>query len=174
LKIRAGNLADVTEISRVYAESWKTAYEGTMPDVFVKGMTIPAAVKIFQESLQPNDFSYFLHVAETPEGKIVGFADGGKERSHPERGIGELYAIYILKEFQDRGTGRALFRAAVESLLKSGMNTMAVWILEKSLYRRFYESMNGKLVPGIKTIDVAGIQIQLVSYFWDDLGKLKV
>ena len=168
-KIRPGVLADVPAISKAYAESWRTTYEGLVPDLFVRGMTVEAAIKIFTDSLQPNQYSYFLHVAETLGGRIVGFADGGKERSHPESGMAELYAIYLLKEFQGQGIGLALFQAAVDSLIRSGMTNMIVWVLEQSPYRKFYESMGGKLEPGIKRLDVVDQQIRLVPYRWTDL-----
>ncbi len=170
--IRPGTLADVPEISRVYAESWKTTYEGVMPEPFVKGMTPEAAGKIFHDSLQPNEYSYFFHVAEGPDGKLAGFADGGKERSHPERGIGELYAVYLLQQFQRRGVGKNFFQASVRSLLDSGMNQMVTWVVEKSPYRKFYESLGGTLEPGIKKLEFGGFQIHLVSYGWDNLEGL--
>jgi len=166
LHVRAGNLSDIPQLSQAYAESWKTTYEGMVPDPFVKGMTAQAAAKIFFDSLRPNDFSYFLHVAETPEGRIVGFADGGKERSHPEKGVGELYAIYLLKEFQGKGIGRRLWDAAARSLVESDLPSMVTWVLERSPSRKFYESIGGKLEPGTKRLEVAGHPIQLVSYGW--------
>src|ERR1041384_1555207 len=107
MKIRTGTLTDVPGLAKVYVESWKSTYQGLVPDVFLKGMTLQAAAKNFTDCLQPNSYSYFLHVAEE-DGRVVGFADGGKERSHPESGLGELYAIYLLKEFQGRGTGHLL------------------------------------------------------------------
>ena len=169
MKIRPGTIHDVPEIAQVYAKSWKTTYEGLVPDLFVKGMNLDAALRIFADSLQPNHFSYFLHVVETPEGKLIGFADGGKERSHPEEGIGELYAIYLLKEFQGQGIGKKLFKAAAESLVQAGMNSMVVWVMEKSPYKKFYEAMLGHWEPGVKKLEVAGEQIRLVSYSWENL-----
>ena len=170
MRIRPGTIADIDAISEAYAESWRTTYEGLAPEVFVKGMTPQAARQIFHESLQPNEYSYFLHVAETDEGRIVGFADGGKERSHPEKGIGELYAIYLLKEFQKQGIGTKLFNAATQSLVQSGMDTMVVWLLECSPNKRFYEATGGQLQTGIKTLQVAEHQIRLIHYFWEKLG----
>jgi L-amino acid N-acyltransferase YncA len=172
MRIRPGTHADIEEVSRAYAEAWRTTYQGITPDAFVNGMTAGAAAQIFRDSLQPNEFSYFFYVAEAPGDRLVGFADGGKERSHPESGLGELYAIYLLKEFQQQGAGRKLFDAAVESLLKSGMNSMVVWVLEPSPYRKFYESLQGKLEAGRKTLVVTGTQLTLVSYRWDDLRTL--
>jgi GNAT superfamily N-acetyltransferase len=169
VRVRPGGLLDIHGISEAYAESWKNTYQGIAPELFVKGMTVEAAKQIFHESLRPNQYFYFLHVAETDEGKIVGFVDGGKERSHPEKGIGEVYAIYLLKEFQNQGIGRKLFQAAQKSLVQSGMNSMVVWVLEKSPNRRFYLSTGGKLQPGVKTLNIVGNQIVLVHYLWEKL-----
>ena len=138
MRVRPGGLLDIHGISEAYAESWKSTYQGIAPEMFVKGMTIEAAKQIFHESLRPNQYSYFLHVAETDEGKIVGFVDGGKERSHPEK-------------------------------VQSGMNSMVVWVLEKSPNRRFYESTGGQLQTGVKTLNIVGNQIVLVHYLWKKL-----
>jgi L-amino acid N-acyltransferase YncA len=172
VRIRPGTPEDIEEISRVYAEAWRSTYEDIAPEPFVKGMTAGAAAQIFRDSLQPNEFSYFFHVAVGPSGRLVGFCDGGKERSHPENGLGELYAIYILKEFQKQGVGRELFDGAVESLLLSGMKSMVVWVLSESPYRKFYESLEGQLEPGTKSLEAGGHKINLVSYRWNDLNRL--
>jgi GNAT superfamily N-acetyltransferase len=170
VRVRRGGLLDIHGISEAYAESWKSTYEGLAPEMFVKGMTVQAAKQIFHESLQPNPYSYFLHVAETDEGRIVGFVDGGKERSHPEKGIGEIYAIYLLKEFQMQGIGRKLFEAARQSLIEAGMKSMVVWVLDNSPNKRFYLSTGGKLQTGVKTLNVAGNPIVLVHYLWEKLS----
>ena len=170
MRVRRGGLLDIHGISEAYAESWKSTYEGLAPEMFVKGMTVEAAKQIFHESLQPNEYSYFLHVAEADDERIVGFIDGGKERSHPEKGIGEVYAIYLLKDFQKQGIGRKLFEAAKKSLIEAGMNSMVVWVLQNSPNKRFYVSTGGKLQTGVKTLNVAGNPIVLESYFWEKLS----
>jgi GNAT superfamily N-acetyltransferase len=168
-RIRPGTREDIPAISRTYASSWRSTYQDVASPAFVKGLTESAAAGIFQQSLQPNAFSYFLYVAEV-EGQIVGFADGGKERSDPEKGIGELYAIYLLKEFQGKGIGQELFKASAGILCQAGLHSLVVWVLEKSPYRTFYEKLGGQLLPGVKTLDVAGEKINLVSYSWQ-IGK---
>ena len=173
IKIRPGKERDVPEISRVFANSWRTTYEGLVPEAFLKGLNEEAAAKLFTESLASTTHSYFLHLAENAEGRIIGFVDGGKERSHPESGMGELYAIYLLKELQGQGTGRKLFQAATGSLVQAGMTTMIVWVLEQSPYRKFYESMGGKLEPGIKRLDLMDRHVKLVPYRWEKLESLK-
>jgi GNAT superfamily N-acetyltransferase len=167
LIIRPGKISDVPRIAQVYVDSWNSTYAGLVPDYFLKGMTLEAALKIFTESFQTNTHLYNLFVAETPEGRIVGFADWGRERSHPEQGIGELYGIYLLKEFQRQGIGEKLFIVARESLVAQGIRSMVVWVLDKSPYRKFYEKTQGVLQPGTKQLGRPGESVSLVSYKWD-------
>jgi GNAT superfamily N-acetyltransferase len=166
LKIRVATIADVPSVARVFVESWKNAYEGLMPEPFLKGMTYETSVKIFTESLQTKKHAYSLHVAETPEGRIVGFADCGLERSNPEKGIGELYGLYILKEFQRQGIGEKLFQVVLQNLAQGGMKSMVLWVLDRSPYRKFYVKTGGKLQDGIKQLAISGQAIRLVSYGW--------
>jgi GNAT superfamily N-acetyltransferase len=165
-RLREGRAADIPAISRAYAQSWRETYQGIAPAPFLEGMTEAASAQIFQQSFQPNSFSYFLYVVEV-EGEIVGFVDGGKERGRPESGEGEIYAIYLLKPFQGKGIGRELFRAALGRLRQSGLSPTIVWVLEKNPYRRFYESLSGKIMPRVKTLDATGEKINLVSYTWE-------
>jgi|ERR1700722_16006249 len=164
-RLREGRVEDIPAISRAYAQSWQSTYRGVAPDVFVEGMTEKAAAEIFQQSLQPNDFSYFLYVVEA-DGEIVGFADGGKERGRPEDGRGELYAVYLLKEFQGKGIGRQLFQAALGQLRRSGLSPVVVWVLEKNPTRKFYESLGGALGTERKVLKVGNDSVTLVSYRW--------
>jgi len=170
MQIRPGTVADVPAIARVYVDSWKATYEGLMPEVFLKGMTDEAALKIFTESFQSNTHSYRTLVAETPEGRLVGFTDYGQERSHPETGWGEIYGLYLLKDFQKQGTGTQLFNLAMEDLSRSGLTSVIVWVLDKSPYRRFYEKSGGKLKDMVKKLGPPGNQIHLVPYIWNNTG----
>jgi GNAT superfamily N-acetyltransferase len=163
--LREGRVEDIPAISRAYAQAWQSTYRGVAPNAFVEGMTEKAAAQIFEQSLRPNAFSYFLYVAEA-EGEIIGFTDGGKERSRPEDGQGELYAIYLLKEFQGKGIGRQLFQAAFGQLRRSGLSPVVVWVLEKNPYRKFYESLGGVLGPERKVLKAGGDPVTLVSYRW--------
>ena len=129
--IRPANPEDIQAVSDVYVRSWRATYEGLAPETFVKGITVESAAEIFRDSLNSQEYCYFLHLAENPEGRAVGFADGGRERRHPESGIGELYGLYLLEEFQGQGIGRGLFQASVKSLAQSGMDSMKAWILEE-------------------------------------------
>lgn len=59
---------------------------------------------------------------------------------------GEVYAIYVLPEYQRQGIGRQLMSMCAEELLRGSMDTLLVWVLEANPARRFYERLGGELV----------------------------
>ena len=114
--------------------------------------------------------SYF--VAETEGGNIVGFASAGPEREDDRVYWGELYAIYILEEYQRLGLGHRIFLRVTRRLLADGYNSMLLWVLEDNHPAiRFYESLGGKRV-GRKTISIGGVDLVEVSYGWRGISGL--
>ena len=108
--------------------------------------------------------SYF--VAETEGGDVVGFAAAGPESEGDRIYRGELYAIYLLEEFQRMGLGHRLVSCVTQRLLADGFSSMLLWALEDNHPAcRFYESLGGKRV-GRKTITIGGVDLVEVSYGW--------
>ncbi len=68
--------------------------------------------------------------------RVVGFACAGASRD--AEGEGEVYAIYVLEEYQRRGVGYALMREALA--LIEGCRVVCVWVLKDNHKAiRFYE-----------------------------------
>jgi GNAT superfamily N-acetyltransferase len=110
-------------------------------------------------------------VAEDESGEIVGFASGGPERSGDAAYGGELYAIYILLPYQQRGIGRRLSFAVVERLARAGIRSMLIWVLADNPARRFYEALGGREVDR-KQVEIGGAVLDEVAYGWSDTGVL--
>jgi len=76
-------------------------------------------------------------VAEDGERRVVGFTSVGPSRD--ERGLGELYAIYVDPDAWSTGAGLALIERAEEQL-RSEYEVATLWVLEANpRARRFYE-----------------------------------
>ena len=113
IKIRKADLTDTKGIAKVHVESWKTTYADIVPDEYLNNLTYENREKIWINNI-PNGGVY---VAENNEGEIVGFSSGGKERSGKYNGFdGELYAIYILKDYQGQGIGKALVKPIIDEI----------------------------------------------------------
>lgn len=168
MKIRAAELSDAEGIAKVHVDSWRTTYKDIIPENFLENLSYQSREELWIYIIQKGS----VIVAETDEGQIVGFSSCGKERSGNYKGYqGELNAIYILKEFQGQGIGKALFNSVMKELRKLGMNTMLVFVLADNKSALFYEAMGGKAIDKVG-VEIAGKKLKELVYGWDNINTL--
>ena len=152
-------------VASVHVQSWRESFAGIVPQTFLDKMSVEKRAKAFEQGFSAA--SYKMYVAEVPERGVVGFADFGE----PRESIGyeaELYAIYLLPEFQRKGVGGSLFDLGVDFFTENGKSSMYLLALEASPYRSFYETMGGKVV-GRKQIEIEGVMFDELVYGWESL-----
>lgn len=166
--LREANLEDAPAIARVHIDTWRTAYRGLLPANVLADLSYikreASWVNMLNTAAENN---HFVYVAENEAGQIVGFADGGPERTTHHVYQGELYAIYILEGYQRKGIGRRLISSIVERLQSSGLHSMLVWVLVDNPAYKFYEALGGQKLHE-KQIEVGGINFNEVAYGWTD------
>jgi len=170
ISIRKAKSSDLNEIITVHIETWKTAYKGVVPDKNIQRFIIRTRDKRWQKQLKNMIEEKIFFIAESNKSEIVGFAIGGLERSKNPNYKGELMGIYIIKEFQRKGIGKALTRKIVEELIDMKINSMLLWVLENNPYRTFYETIGGKVID---KKDDENLKLPVVAYGYDNLKKLK-
>ncbi|RAZ81331.1 GNAT family N-acetyltransferase [Planococcus halotolerans] len=169
MKIRKATLADAKGIAHVHVDSWIATYRNIVTDTYLDQLSYEAREQLWKENLKANN--NFL--AENDNGEIIGFADGGKERTGKYAALqGELYSIYILPEYQGKGIDRSLMKRVIEHLKESGRYSLLVWVLEENPSRAFYEKMDGKEVDR-KTLSISGKKLTEIAYGWEDINLMK-
>lgn len=169
--IRQAIIDDAAGIARVRAESWRAAYRGIVPDAFLDTIDIGEWSDRQRRNMreQPKDLDAL--VAEV-SGLVVGWAVTGPNRDTSYSYAGELYAIYLLPEYQRRGIGSKLMVASARRLVSRGFNSMILWVLEANHpSRRFYEALSGAWC-GERQTQIAGADLPEVAYGWSDLAML--
>lgn len=146
--------------------SWRGSFAGVVPQSFLDAMSVERRARAFEEGFAAP--SYKMFVAESAGRDVVGFADLGAPRENVGAYAGELYAVYVLPEFQRRGIGERLFNLVVGSLAAQRRCSMYLYTLEVSPYRSFYEKMGGKIV-GRKMVEIGGAPFDELVYGWDGL-----
>ncbi len=165
MKIRKAMLADAKGIAKVHVDSWRTTYSGIVPDEFLQQLSYESRENMWKRGI-PNGH---IFVAENEKGEIFGFACGGKERSgNYEYYQGELYAIYILKEYQGQGLGKKLIVPVVKQLLDKNINTMLVLVLEENKSCLFYEALGARKLDKVED-EIGGKTLIEAVYGWDNL-----
>lgn len=169
--IRRAESSDAEAIACVHVTSWQETYQGLMPDSVLDTLSVERRSRQWEQTLEDPTDLYHLTFVALVNNTIVGFANYGKEREGDPRYQGELYAIYLLKEFQGRGIGRALMQDTALGLLDLNISSMLVYVLSDNPSREFYEKMGGKYVRE-KPIEFGGSSLLEAAYGWDDIHAL--
>ena len=105
LRVRVAHLDDAGPIARVQVDAWRTTYAGIVPTAYLAGRSSRDRESQWTDILSAGRPPESNFVAETDGGEIVGFAGGGPEREGNPTYRGELYAVYLLEQYQGRGRG---------------------------------------------------------------------
>lgn len=166
--IRRAALKDAVGIAKVHVDSWKTTYKNIVPDDYLNKLSYESRVPQWEESIPKS----LVIVAEAEDGQIVGFSTGGKERTGKyEKYQGEIYAIYILKEYQGKGLGKKLVQPIVDELTSMALNTMLVLVLEDNPSRHFYEALGAEKIASLE-IQIAGKKLKEAVYGWSNISRI--
>lgn len=166
--LRRAVAGDAPAVARVNVDSWRTTYREIVPAEHLAKLSYAEREAVWARVI--TDPRQVTFVAET-QGKVIGFANGGRNRDEKSTFTSELYAVYLLQAHQQQGVGRRLTLAIAGELRKSGHGSMMVWVLRDNPACEFYRKLGGKLVATNLTI-IGGASLAEVAYGWDDLGIL--
>lgn len=164
--VRAAQTGDLLGIARVQVETWRSTYRGIIDDDILDNFDVNVQAEKFGKLLPKRSGQTFLLVAEVSN-QIVGFAAGGLERDGQHGIDGEVYAVYVLKDYQNQGIGKMLMQHASKELAKMGLSSMLVWVLERNVYKRFYEKHGGVLIDR-KPLEKNHPEPVVAAYAWKD------
>ena len=156
-------------------DTWRTAYKSIFPPEFLQSLSYRKKEIRWRKRFTKPEKEEFIYLAKTESKEIVGFSMGSLEQSDLtlkipgiSKYIGELMAIYIIKEYQRRHIGTRLVKMIVERLIENEINSMIVWVLKDSPHRKFYEILGGKYV-GEKMLEYGGVDYVTIAYGWENI-----
>jgi ribosomal protein S18 acetylase RimI-like enzyme len=167
--IREATFDDAAGIARAHVNSWRTTYAGLVSDDVLANLSYERREVIWRQVLAESQ--EVLYVAEGDDGQIVGFANGGRERTGDKGFDGELYAIYLVEDHQKQGFGSQLTLAVAKKLAGLGMRSLFVWVLSDNPARAFYEKIGGQRVTE-QELQIGETELFETGYGWRDIEKL--
>ncbi len=142
--IRKQKKEDCKDVVHVVTLCWNETYKGIVPNEFLAGLYDNEDERLARayKRLEESDHQYVLEV----DHEIAGFINVGESIDDDYSGIGEIYAIYILKKYHGMGLGRKLLEKGIEELKKMGYKEMIICCLEGNPTNEFYKHMGGVFV----------------------------
>tara|TARA_B100000686_G_C16286155_1_gene711308 strand:- start:112 stop:636 length:525 start_codon:yes stop_codon:yes gene_type:complete len=167
-KIRSAASGDGAAIAHVYVETWRDAYPGMLPDKVLVGLSKPRHETFWHQQIEKPES--IVIVADDPDAGIVGFGSAGYARDPSLAHDGEVYTLYLLPDWRNRGTGRALLVGLFDALSANGCRSVLVWVLAHNPSRFFYETMGGSVVSE-KVEKLWGASVHQFAYGWASLAE---
>ncbi|HLY28598.1 MAG TPA: GNAT family N-acetyltransferase [Aggregatilineales bacterium] len=171
--LREGNCLDAHDIAVVHVASWQTTYRNIMPATFLDQLAVEPRERYWASLLcsDPRFDPLHIMIVAEEQGRVVGFATGGPERSGKYPYLGELYALYLLEAYQRQGIGRQLVTQVAQRLAQRDMKSMLVWVLTENPSREFYAHLGGEPV-GSQLVTIGGESYEEIGYGWKDVSTM--
>lgn len=159
ITIRPATFQDKDGIAYVHWHSWLTTYTGIINAQYLEERTLEKCCQGREEWTKKSSLITFVACQQE---KIIGFIDVGPLEFHSNQSLspsqketrkekGEIYALYILKEYQQQGIGKALLQAARQKLKEENLVPFLAWALKDNKNACcFYEQEGAEKVDEIQ------------------------
>ncbi|MBA2453099.1 MAG: GNAT family N-acetyltransferase [Chloroflexia bacterium] len=134
ISVKVAAADDLPGIHEVANQTWPATYAGMLPDEDIASF-LEANYNLDRLTFIRDSMGDGMLVAVNA-GKVIGYVMITKDRD----GVAQIWAIYVLPEWQRRGAGRLLWEAAVERGRQLESDELVLWVLDgNEPARRFYE-----------------------------------
>ncbi len=163
IDIRDARPHDAPAIADVHHDAWVGAYAGIIPHGALTKMLQRRNREWWANAIGRNASILVIEAGE----KIVGYTTVGRNRARQIEADGEIYELYVVREYQGLGLGTRLFSEARRVLEGHGMRGVVVWALEENANAcDFYYGKGGKdIAEGTEQFD--GRSIKKIAFVWN-------
>ncbi|MCB9235703.1 MAG: GNAT family N-acetyltransferase [Bacteroidia bacterium] len=162
---RQAQMGDEARIAAIQLKGWKDAYAGILAADYLNNLDTRERVRVWREIIHYAPSRSCLLVIEC-EREIVGFASGGVAHDQENKYHGEIYSLYLQREFQGIGLGKELLLGMVNELKTRGFRQVELNVLKGSRTIGFYEKMGGEIIREDQT-PIGGEYYPECVFFWD-------
>jgi GNAT superfamily N-acetyltransferase len=158
--------ADAAEIAALHAASWRNAYRGMLPDVFLDEQIDGERLEFWNTRFKSTDPDRRLILKAVRDGAVQGFVCVLLDLE-PQWGA-RLDNIHVRPAHKGTGIGYELFKAAREWIasVEPGMG-MHLWCIERNeTGRRFYERQGGVVAETTIRHVAMGLNLPELRYYW--------
>ena len=168
ISCRLAFVDDAAAVARVHAESWRTTYQGILPESVVANRDARRYQEFWQGNIKAR--RSIVLVAEDAQTNVVGFVSFGLPR---EKGVtfdAEIYALYVLQGHQRQGVGRTLLAEVARRLVRQGLFSFYLWALKSNPARLFYDALGAEELTE-RDERIGDFAVKEVAYVWRDLSR---
>ena len=156
---------DAIDIAKINVEAWRSTYKDIVDSKFLASLSYEKNLSTALKRIE-NDESDCIVAVNKYNQSLAGFIQIGPCREKNSDADGEIYALYLSKNFIGQGVGKLLFGSAIAILKERNYKKVMVSVFEKNdLGRNFYERMGGREDRPDRVV-LDGISYPTATYTW--------
>jgi ribosomal protein S18 acetylase RimI-like enzyme len=140
ITIRKAVPEDAYDYTICHISCFQSAYKGIVADDYLNNMLAEKEQRVerYKKNLtDPGDCKYYCVMNAE---RMIGFLIINISRAADQSGVGEIWAIYLVEEFRNKGYGKEMLDFAINELRLVEPKEIFLWVLEENnRARRFYE-----------------------------------
>ena len=131
------------DMAHIHVRTWQYAYYNLLDNNFLNNLSVKNKTEIWARRLVDTESGFIIFAAKIKD-KIVGYIFGGLSQYKSERRYDcEVYAYYILPEYQNIGVGKKLFKTFTKEAIARGYRNICLWCLAGNKTEEFYKHIGG-------------------------------
>ncbi len=131
------------DMAHIHVRTWQFAYHNLLDKKFLQELSVTEQAEKWSRRLIDADSSFIIFAA-TVKKKIIGYIFGGRPQyKEDNRYDCEIYAFYVLPEYQGLGVGKKLFKTFTTEAINRGYKHGCIWCLDGNPTEGFYKHTNG-------------------------------
>ena len=167
--IRAAVIEDALAIASVQYFGWQQTYLGIINQAYLDSLSIEKGFEFTKRLLASAQPVTLIMV--NAEDVVIGYISGGQSRAEELPCDGEIYALYVLKQYHGLGLGKQLLIDAVTQLLKRGYKSVCVFVLKDNPAIGFYKKFKPNLEITVK-VTIGNEEYEELGLGWNDANSL--
>ena len=156
--IRDGKIEDANKIAKIKIDNWRKTYENIFPDEYLKKLDIEGEIKKYKDCFYKRKIKAF-----EKNGNVIAYCYyGNREDDNLHDYTGEIFALYVKNECQEKGVGTALLNDVIKELSKEH-NKIMLWCAKKNHRAISFYNKNGINIIGEDVENIGGKNVEKVA-----------
>lgn len=166
--IRIGKIDDAEKIAKIKIDNWRKTYKNIFPDEYLENLNFKNEVQKYKDGFKKRNIITFEN-----NGEIIAYCYYGTRKEEAlSKYTGEIFAIYVKNDSQEKGVGTALLQKAIKDLEKTHRKIM-LWCAKENYRAIKFYNKNGLEIIDEEIEKIGGKDVEKVA-LGIDLEKEKI
>lgn len=162
--IRKANEEDIKKIAEIHVETWRYSYKGIIHRDYLDKFEIENSYNNNLRLLNKEEI--YIYLAEFNDNICAFIIFSLNSRGSDFLNYAEIWGLYVLPDYQNKGVGKKLFNEAKQILCKNKIDNLMLWALKDNKDKEFYKKIGGQVAKEA-VLNIGEIPYVIEAWTWE-------